>query len=296
MATTGVSLYLVPPHQPHPDPREKPYPPAWRGPLESWLSYLTAGGATPQSIQTRRDHGRRFARALGGAPDAVTDEALVAWMAAQRWSVETRRSVSASARSLWGHLLHVGLTSHDPTVGLPRVKPAAPRPRPTPEVVYRTALAGVTDHRVWLALRLAGETGMRRSEVAQVHARDVYEDLWGDETGWSIVAHGKGGKDRVLPLSVELARAVLAAAGGGWMLPGRIDGHLSGPYVGKLVAAALPGVWTMHTLRHRFGTLAADGGDLIAVQELLGHASVATTQRYVKRPGSALRRAAELAA
>lgn len=55
----------------------------------------------------------------------------------------------------------------------------------------------------------------------------------------------------------------------------------------------LPGRWTAHTLRHRFGTVtyAADH-DIRAVQELLGHASVATTQIYTAVPDDAKRRAA----
>lgn len=274
------------------DPREKPVPALWAAPIETWLIHLAAGGATRQSIQTRRDHVRRVARALRGSPQAVTDEQLVAWVAGQSWARETRRSVYNSLRSFFGQLLQVGEVDHDPAASLPRVRATEPRPRPTPEVVYRTALLGITDDRVLVALRLAAEAGLRRSEVSLVHARDLEPDL----LGWTLIVHGKGGKDRRVPLADDLARLVATKAAGGWLLPGRIDGHLSGAYVGKLVAQALPGVWTMHTLRHRFGTLAAGAGDLIAVQRLLGHASVATTQRYVLRPDDALRAAAARAA
>lgn len=78
------------------------------------------------------------------------------------------------------------------------------------------------------------------------------------------------------------------------MLPGRIDGHLSPEYVGKLVADAMPGVWTMHTLRHRYGTIVGQD-DIQAAQQLLGHTSVATTQRYVLKSQDKLRAAAMLA-
>ena len=274
------------------DPREKPVPDAWREPIDLWLAHLISTGASEQSVKTRRDHGRRIARALGGCPSKVTGERLIAWAACQRWARETRRSVYYSARSLFGYLHASGRIEGSPAAALPAVRPTEPRPRPTPEVIYRTALADVTQPRVRVALRLAAEAGLRRTEVSLVHADDIEPDI----LGWTLIAHGKGGKDRRVPLADDLAREVIVQCDGGWLLPGRIDGHLSGAYVGKLVARALPGIWTMHTLRHRFGTRAAEGGDLIAVQQLLGHASVATTQRYVLRPDDALRRAAKLAA
>src|SRR5690606_22561104 len=55
-----------------------------------------------------------------------------------------------------------------------------------------------------LMLRLAAEMGLRRGEVAQVHTDDVLDDL----IGWSLVVHGKGGRDRVVPMPGTLARAI----------------------------------------------------------------------------------------
>ncbi|MFT3873414.1 MAG: tyrosine-type recombinase/integrase [Nocardioides sp.] len=127
-------------------------------------------------------------------------------------------------------------------------------------------------------LRMAVELGMRRAEIAVGHSDDLVQDL----TGWSIVAHGKGGKDRVLPLPESLA-ADLCALPAGWMFPGQVDGHLSPRWVGKLATRLLPGEWTLHSLRHRFADRAweASDHDVFAVQDLLGHASPVTTRRYV---------------
>lgn len=264
-------------------------PVSWQKPIHSWIAHLAAAGLSRQTLATRRDHVQRIARALRGDPWAVDADELIEWAAEQTWARETRRSVYASARSFWAWAVDAGHVAANPAAKLPKVRASEPKPRPAPEIIYQTALTGVRHPRVRLMLRLAAEAGMRRAEVAQLHAgRDLVPDL----LGWTIIAHGKGGKDRAIPISDDLAAEVRAAGAGGWCFPGRIEGHLSARYVGELVAEAMPGVWTMHTLRHRFATRAADQGDLIAVQKLLGHASVATTQRYVARPDEALRRAA----
>ncbi|MDO5633275.1 MAG: tyrosine-type recombinase/integrase, partial [Micrococcus sp.] len=113
---------------------------------------------------------------------------------------------------------------------------------------------------------------------------------------WTVTVIGKGGKRRDVPLSARLALA-LRGRGAGWLFPGRIDGHLSAAYVSKRLSAALGDAGTGHQLRHRFASAAYRAErDLRAVQVLLGHASVATTQLYTAVPDRALRRAVEAAA
>src|SRR5690606_34840174 len=91
---------------------------------------------------------------------------------------------------------------------------------------------------------------LRRSEIAQVHpARDLRQDL----VGWSLVAHGKGRKIRLVPLTPRLALD-LRALGDGFAFPGAIDGHLSPRRVYELVDAVLDGHWSLHNLRHSFAT------------------------------------------
>jgi integrase/recombinase XerC len=118
-----------------------------------------------------------------------------------------------------------------------------------------------------------------------MHSGDVIEDL----VGWSLLVHGKGGKRRIVPCVPGLAMEIAAAAG--YAFPGAIDGHLSPRRVGELVNDRLAGAWTIHSLRHRAGTRwYAIDRDVFTVQELLGHASPATTRRYVEVPREALRR------
>ncbi|WP_420807984.1 tyrosine-type recombinase/integrase [Actinobaculum suis] len=187
-----------------------------------------------------------------------------------------------------------GRRKDNPAISLPKVKPQEPRPRPAALKVIAKAEHD-SSSRVTLMLRLSAEAGLRRGEVAQVHIMDLFEDL----TGWSLLVHGKGGKERIVPLTDELARAVRRAcmANGGFAFPGAINGHLSAGRVGKLVSNALPAGVTMHALRHTFATRAyAASSDLLAVQHLLGHASPSTTQRYVAIDAARLRKVAQAAA
>lgn len=87
-----------------------------------------------------------------------------------------------------------------------------------------------------------------------------------------------------------LART-LRARDAGYVFPGQVDGHISPGYLSRLISRLLPPGVTMHGLRHRFATRAyAIDRDTFAVQQLLGHASPVTTQRYAQVPDSARRR------
>ena len=270
-----------------------PVPHAWIGPINDWTLALRAAGRSAQTIETRTDQLRRLARALGGSPWEVTEDDLTAWAGGADWAAETRRSNYAGVRTFYRWAVASGRMDHSPATALPSVRPSPPCPRPAPEDAYRRALA-VSDLRGRVIVRLAAEAGLRRAEIAQVHARDVVEDL----AGSSLLVHGKGGRRRIVPLSPVLARELkllLDGEGSGWAFPSdrTATGHLTPRYVGKIGTRALPDGWTLHPLRHRFATLSyAVDRDLLAVSTLLGHASVATTQRYVRPPADAVRRAA----
>lgn len=263
----------------------KPVPAAWIAAIDDFTLALRAGGSPATTITTRRSHVARVGRCLGGSPYETTGDQLVAWCGRQDWAVETRRGVRGSLLAFYRWAVAAGRCTTNPANDLPRVRPATPRPRPAPEIAYREALSRADD-RANLILRLAAECGLRRAEVARVHSRDITEDL----EGHSLIIHGKGGKQRIVPLPPTLA-AALRRQPRGWLFPGNDNGHLSPRWVGKIVTNLLPGETTMHQLRHRFATRAYSvDRDVLAVQELLGHASPATTQRYVVVPGESLRR------
>jgi integrase/recombinase XerC len=264
----------------------------WGTAIAGWDAHARASGAPETTRRTRRDHLGRLARRIGADPWGVTADELLEYVNGQGWANETRRAHRTTMRVFYAWALEAGHVSVSPAAGLPKVAPAPPRPRPTPDRVHATALL-VADARELLMIRLATEVGLRRGEIALVHSRDLLEDL----TGWSLLVHGKGGKERVLPLPDTLA-AALQRLEPGWAFPGRVGGHLSPRWVGTLLSRVLGEGWTAHTLRHRFATRTYEGSgyDVFSVQELLGHASPVTTRRYVAVGRDRLRRIVEEAA
>lgn len=215
---------------------------------------------------------------------------LVEWCAAQDWAQESRRGRQNTFRSFWAWGRSVG-ELRNVAKHLPRVRASAGIARPAPDRVYMKAIMR-SDVRTRLILRLAAECGLRRGEIAVIHSDDLVDDL----VGWSLLVHGKGGKERIVPLTDGIARELLELPYG-YALPGKIDGHLSPRRVGELATDALDGAWTLHTLRHRFATRTYQiDHDVFAVQDLLGHASAETTRRYVARDRSRLRELVQRAA
>ena len=224
----------------------------------------------------------------------MTADRLIAWLGAQDWATETRRSYRGALRGFLRWAYRTKRIPNHLADELPAVREHRGAPRPTPDSVWREALMAA-EPRVRLMLRLAAEAGLRRGEVSRVHTRDLIEGIDGPQ----LLVHGKGGKQRIVPISDSLADAIRAQApAGGWLFPNDDNSsHVSAPWIGTLVSAVLPPDWTMHTLRHRFASRAYRGTrNLRAVQMLLGHESINTTQRYTAVDDGELRAAAMAAA
>lgn len=259
----------------------------WNSVIDRFAETERAGGAPETTIRARREHLEHLARRIGIELADVTGEQLAEYAAGQTWARETRRGRRATFRKFWSWAIEGGHTEVNAADALPRVKAGVANPRPCPDGAYRAALMAARP-RERLMLRLSAEMGLRRAEVARIHARDIEDDLG----GWSLVVHGKGAKLRTVPLPAGLARELSEQCGRGFAFPGDDAGHLSPRWVGKLITGLLPEGVTMHALRHRFASRAwREGIDVFVIQSLLGHASPETTRRYVAVPKTAERAA-----
>ena len=252
-------------------------PELWHGEVHAWLRALRGRGHSEETVRARGAQLGRFARELASFPPyAVELDDVLEFFAGKRWAAETRRMHAVALRSFYSWACDTERTTSDPTAKLPTMRAGQVRPRPATDDAYTQALERAKP-RERLMLRLAAELGMRRGEVARVHAADVQ----GGGDRWELLVLGKGNKQRAIPLPRGLATE-LRNAGAGYLFPGQDAGHLSPRWVGKQVSACLPSGVTMHALRHRFATRAYHlDRDVFTVQQLLGHASPATTQRYV---------------
>jgi integrase len=259
----------------------------WTHELLAHRLWLTAAGASRYTIRLRLCYLRHLAQQHPDtSPWELTVDDLAAFLARDDWAPETRRSARASVCGFYRWAVNTGRVERSPASMLPTIRVPRPVPRPAPDAVLFHALA-VAGPRERLMIYLAAYAGLRRGEIAALHTGDIVQDMCGD----SLRIHGKGGRVRLVPLH-PLLHAELLMLEPGWVFPGKVDGHLAPHRVGVILSGLLGPGWTGHTLRHRFASRCyAAERDIRAVQELLGHSKVDTTQRYTAVPDGALRAA-----
>lgn len=253
--------------------------------LPLWTAWLRASERSETTVRLREYHVRRYLDGVPAETDPLDLEWLVAYLANPRWKAATRRSARTSLR-IWTTWLHrTGRILADPLALIPPARAPKSVPRPCPDPIIRKALLS-SSTRVQAMITLAAEAGLRRGEIAVVSRSDVIEE----RTGSSLIVHGKGRRERTVPLTQAAADAVArqfhdVSPELPWLFPsmGRYaDAHLQPIRVGELVNEALSGHWSAHTLRHRFATEAyRSSRDLLLVQTLMGHSKPETTAIYV---------------
>lgn len=259
----------------------------WDTTINRFIQHQRAAGRPETTNRLRYFHLRQLAKCLALPPPDTTPDDLVAYLAELDVTSNTKRAIRTSIRAFYTWATNAGITTVDPSAELPTISARPGRPRPASDEAITEAL-GRAEPRVQLMIRLAAWQGLRCREIARVHTHDVNRD----GNGWTLTIHGKGDRERIIPLRDDLAREIRRAPDG-YIFPGNDNGHLSPQYVSRLVSLSLPDGVTAHMLRHRFASTAysSTGHDIRAVQTLLGHASVATTQIYTATSMKSLRRA-----
>lgn len=243
---------------------------AYRRDLTQFFSYCDEQGLG--SIQdVDRQHARRF----------------LATFSARGYSKRSMTRKSSAVRSFYNDAGRRGLTSHNPFEGVSRPKLDRPLPHALPsralihaiEAIDPSSPAGLRDRALIDTLY---STGLRISELASLTVHDVGGD--------TLVVVGKGRKTRRVPIGRPAQQSVraylrhgrprLARGEAGSALWVGVRGGPLGPRgireVVRKRVATFP-----HALRHSFATHLLEGGaDLRTVQDLLGHADLATTQIY----------------
>ncbi len=279
-----------------------------RAAIALWSGWLT--GERRASAHTVAAYGRDLAafldflrEHLGGLP-ALSD--LSALRAADFRAYLARRAGDGLERTSLARTLSVlrnfirflerrGLagTTALATLRSPKLPAAVPKPLGVEDALAAVEAAGVMAHEGWHQKRdmalmaLIYGCGLRLSEALGLPHGEA-------PLGETLTVTGKGGKTRQLPVLPAVREAIADYVAACPYALGPADplfvGARGGPLHPRLVQQqmaalrgylGLPATATPHALRHSFAThLLAAGGDLRAIQELLGHASLSTTQRY----------------
>jgi integrase/recombinase XerD len=278
--------------------------------IQRYLDHLTVErGLSENTLAAYRRDLEKYAAFLGThlitdarGPDEGTVAAFVAALSAASYGDGKRyrarsvvRTLSA-VRSFHRFLMREGEADRDPSARVvrPKLPRSLPRPIPIADVASILAApaaatpAGLRDRAV---LETLYGGGLRVSELVGLDVDDV------DLDGGSVRVFGKGAKERDLPLGRYATDAIAAylrrarpsfatARSRAALFLNQRGGRLTRQGVSRILSEATrrAGVTrhvTPHTLRHSFATHLLEGGaDVRVVQELLGHASVATTQVY----------------
>lgn len=246
---------------------------------------------------------------LGAAPDIAAFVALKpldirSFLAARRLDAIQSRSLMRQLAALRSFARHLEREGHGTASAFAAIRsPKVPRNLPRPlsaasaVAVTETELRADDSRKPWILARDAAVlsllygAGLRISEALGIARRDA--PINGID---ALTVMGKGGKMRSVPVMPVVQTAIedylglcpYAMKPEGPLFVGARGGPLSPRIIQLAVeelrgALGLPDSATPHALRHSFAThLLARGGDLRAIQELLGHASLSTTQLYTK--------------
>ncbi len=282
--------------------------------IDQFLDYLRyERNASPQTVQTYEESLRAFDSYLtfrdnGLSIDSVDTDLIRDWMESlmdKGNSASTINKNLSALRSFYRFALKRGLVKKDPAHAVTGPKKSKPLPQFLREGEMDRLLDGLewdstfNNVRARTILILFYETGLRRSELVGLDDKDV------DYDAAQLKVTGKRNKQRIVPFGAELAeqlksyQAVRKEKFGetcGAMFLSDKGERISGEQVYQIVRKYLSMVTSLkkrspHVLRHTFATaMLNNGAGLESIKNLLGHASVSTTEIYTHTTFEQLKR------
>lgn len=274
--------------------------------MQKFLDYLRAEkSASAHTVRAYRNELQRFGEYLGPQVrwkdvDHVFIRGFLGQLHSQGLSKVSVARALAAVRSLYKWLAREGMVQQNPAklVATPKLPKKLPRV-PTMEEMNGLLNSEMPENasfpeRDRAIFELLYGCGLRNSELVGIEIADI------DDANGVILVRGKGKKQRYVPLEGAAADALRAyrperqkilnttSRNTRRLLINRRGGPLTTRSVGRIVkqiamAKGLPPDIHPHTLRHAFGThMLTEGADLRAIQELLGHERLSTTQRYTQ--------------
>lgn len=275
--------------------------------VRSFLTFLTLErGASPETIRNYSSDLRQLSsfllnQTLSRRPfdfSAVSTESIRAYLHWLDRNAEKRTSIArklACLRSFYRYLQRTGIVARNPAEDIRSPK----QPKLLPRVLTKddaAALMTIPEGKTAMSLRDRAiletlySTGARVSELVSINLRDF------QPSDGLVRLRGKGKKERIVPIGEVAIQAIRAyrqtvrsegtkPQDAGPIFLNHRGGRLTSRSVARIVARyssrLAGGSISPHTLRHSFAThLLDEGADLRAIQEMLGHTSLGTTQKY----------------
>lgn len=241
-------------------------------------------GLSPETVARRKYCYWKFESWLGKDILSAERDEIEGWLDSLHLSAKTRYSYLSYLHTFYEFAVREGYTDSDPTTRIdrPKLPRNVPRPIPEPDLLHALSVAPPRERAM---LSLGAYQGLRCREIAGLAREDVLEH---QDPPLLLVTHGKGNRQRVLPLNekAEMALRSFGMPKRGPVFP-RPDGRAVSSYtVGQIINRFLRDVGvdaTAHQLRHYFASkVYRETSDLRMVQELLGHSSPTTTAVYAQ--------------
>jgi integrase/recombinase XerC len=279
--------------------------PTVRKAIKKFLQAMEGRSASAHTVRAYRKELMRFAEYLGPGlgwkdVDHVMIRGFLSHLHGSGLSKVSIARALAAIRSLYKWLAREGMVEKNPAklVATPRLPRKLPRVPTAEEIndVLNSELPGIASfpERDRAIFELLYGCGLRNSELVGIELGDI------EEANGLILVHGKGKKQRYVPLGGVAAEALDAyravrrrllrklEMNTHWLFINQRGGPLTTRSVARIVkqmaiSKGLPSDVHPHTLRHAFGThMLSEGADLRSIQELLGHERLSTTQKYTQ--------------